>query len=73
MHESGNPEGPVLVALHGFPDNHPVWDGVAAELGDEFRFVTYDVRGAGESDKPTATSAYRTRSWPTTWPRCSTR
>lgn len=57
--ESGNPEGPVLVAIHGYPDNHTVWDGIAAELGDDYRVVTYDVRGAGESDKPTAKAAYR--------------
>jgi pimeloyl-ACP methyl ester carboxylesterase len=58
VHESGDPDGPVLVAVHGFPDNHHVWDGIAAELGD-FRFVAYDVRGAGESDKPTGRAAYR--------------
>lgn len=57
--EAGNPEGPVVVALHGFPDNHSVWDGLAAELGDRFRVIAYDVRGAGESDKPTARAAYR--------------
>ena len=59
VHESGNPDGPVVVAVHGFPDNHHVWDGLAAELGSEVRFVTYDVRGAGESDKPTGRAAYR--------------
>jgi pimeloyl-ACP methyl ester carboxylesterase len=58
VHESGDPDGPVLVAVHGFPDNHHVRDGVAAELAD-FRFVAYDVRGAGESDKPTGRAAYR--------------
>jgi pimeloyl-ACP methyl ester carboxylesterase len=60
VHESGRADGPVIVAVHGYPDNHAVWDGVAAELGDEFRFVAYDVRGAGESDKPTRRAAYRT-------------
>jgi pimeloyl-ACP methyl ester carboxylesterase len=60
VHESGRSDGPVIVAVHGYPDNHAVWDGVAAELGDEFRFVAYDVRGAGESDKPTGRAAYRT-------------
>ena len=59
VHESGNAAGPVIVAVHGFPDNHHVWDGIAAELGDEFRFVAYDVRGAGESDKPVGGAAYR--------------
>ncbi|WP_209719709.1 alpha/beta fold hydrolase [Marmoricola sp. OAE513] len=57
--ESGNPEGPVLVAVHGYPDNHSVWDGVAAELGDRYRVITYDVRGAGASDKPKGKAAYK--------------
>jgi pimeloyl-ACP methyl ester carboxylesterase len=59
VHESGNATGPVVVAVHGYPDNHAVWDGVAAALGEEFRFVAYDVRGSGDSDKPTGRAAYR--------------
>lgn len=55
----GRADGPTIVAVHGYPDNSAVWDGLAAELGDEFRFVTYDVRGAGESDAPPARSGYR--------------
>jgi pimeloyl-ACP methyl ester carboxylesterase len=58
VHEYGDPGGPVLVAVHGYPDNHHVWDGIASELAD-FRFVAYDVRGAGESDKPAGRAAYR--------------
>lgn len=57
--ESGNPGGPVLVAVHGYPDNHTVWDGVAAELGGDFRVIRYDVRGAGASDKPSGRAPYR--------------
>jgi pimeloyl-ACP methyl ester carboxylesterase len=57
--ESGNSSGPVVVAVHGYPDNHSTWDGVAAELGDTYRVITYDVRGAGASDKPAAKAAYR--------------
>jgi len=58
VHESGSPSAPVLVAVHGYPDNHHVWDGVAAALRDDFRVVTYDVRGAGDSDKPSGRAAY---------------
>lgn len=59
VQESGNPDGPIVVAVHGFPDNHALWDGVAAELADDFRVVTYDVRGAGASDEPAGRAAYR--------------
>ena len=57
--ESGNPDGPVVVAVHGYPDNHTTWDGVAAELGDRFRVIAYDVRGAGASDQPRGRAAYK--------------
>jgi pimeloyl-ACP methyl ester carboxylesterase len=59
VHEAGDPRGPVVVAVHGYPDNHAVWDGVAARLAEDVRFVSYDVRGAGESDQPRSRAAYR--------------
>ena len=49
VHEGGNPDGPVLVMVHGWPDMHRLWDGVAEHLGDDFRLVAYDTRGQGES------------------------
>ncbi|MFI5732794.1 alpha/beta fold hydrolase [Kribbella sp. NPDC051587] len=49
---------PVLVAVHGYPDNARLWAPVAAELADEFHVVTYDVRGAGESGQPREKAAY---------------
>ncbi|MFD7155076.1 alpha/beta fold hydrolase [Kribbella sp. NPDC059898] len=53
-----NPGAPVLVCVHGYPDNAALWDQVAEDLAEDFEVVTYDVRGAGESDHPTTTSAY---------------
>ena len=48
-----------MVAVHGYPDNHAVWDGVAANLDQDHRLVAYDVRGTGASDKPVERDAYR--------------
>ncbi|WP_141998165.1 SDR family oxidoreductase [Amycolatopsis cihanbeyliensis] len=56
---SGPAGAPVVVCVHGYPDNGSMWDGVVAELADRFRVVVYDVRGAGESDKPKRRAAYR--------------
>lgn len=55
----GDPGAPTLVCVHGYPDDHSVWDGVVAQLAERFHVVTYDVRGAGASDTPTGRAAYR--------------
>jgi pimeloyl-ACP methyl ester carboxylesterase len=59
VYETGGAGRPTLVLVHGYPDNHAMWDGLAALLADRFHVVTYDVRGAGASDQPAARSAYR--------------
>jgi pimeloyl-ACP methyl ester carboxylesterase len=59
VQEHGNSASPTLVAIHGYPDNHTIWDGMVPLLSDRFHVVTYDVRGAGASDRPAARSAYR--------------
>ena len=51
-------DGPTVVAVHGYPDDHAVWDGVAADLGSDHRVVTYDVRGAGASGRPLTRAGY---------------
>jgi pimeloyl-ACP methyl ester carboxylesterase len=50
---------PTILAIHGYPDNHRVWDGIAAQLTDRYNFVAYDVRGAGDSARPANRSGYR--------------
>ncbi|MGA9679846.1 MAG: alpha/beta fold hydrolase, partial [Mycobacterium sp.] len=58
-----DPQRPTILAIHGYPDNHHVWDGVAEQLGQRyparFNVVAYDVRGAGESSCPASRSGYR--------------
>ncbi|WP_197522084.1 TetR/AcrR family transcriptional regulator, partial [Mycobacterium gordonae] len=43
-----DPARPTVLAIHGYPDNHHVWDGVAELLCGRYNVVAYDVRGAGE-------------------------
>jgi pimeloyl-ACP methyl ester carboxylesterase len=59
VYEYGEPAAPVLIAVHGYPDNATLWDPVATRLAEHFRVITYDVRGAGESDQPRQRAAYR--------------
>lgn len=54
---------PTILAIHGYPDNHHVWDAVAEQLiqdhPDRYNVVAYDVRGAGASTAPATRSGYR--------------
>ncbi|HET7664877.1 MAG TPA: alpha/beta fold hydrolase, partial [Mycobacterium sp.] len=58
VYEEGNPDGPTVVLVHGWPDSHVLWDGVAPLLTDRFRVIRYDNRGAGKTSVPKAVSAY---------------
>ena len=59
VYEEGNPDGPTVVLLHGWPDSHVLWDGVVPLLTDKFRVIRYDNRSAGVSKGPTSFSKYR--------------
>ncbi|GHA87687.1 alpha/beta fold hydrolase [Modicisalibacter luteus] len=46
--------GPALLLLHGHPQTHVMWHKVADELAQHFTVVVADLRGYGDSDKPSA-------------------
>ncbi|AQT79677.1 short chain dehydrogenase [Mycolicibacterium litorale] len=58
VYEEGNPDGPTVVLVHGWPDSHALWDGVVPLLAGKFRIIRYDNRGAGSSASPKPASAY---------------
>jgi NAD(P)-dependent dehydrogenase (short-subunit alcohol dehydrogenase family)/pimeloyl-ACP methyl ester carboxylesterase len=58
VYEQGNPDGPTLVLVHGWPNSHVMWDGVVPLLADRFRILAYDNRGAGASSVPRPVKAY---------------
>jgi len=47
--------GPPLLLLHGFPQTHVVWRGVAPRLAHSFTVVCADLRGYGQSGCPVST------------------
>ncbi|QGK70538.1 alpha/beta fold hydrolase [Allosaccharopolyspora coralli] len=59
VQEHGDPQRPTVVCVHGYPDDHELWNGVVGRLAERFHVVTYDVRGAGQSGHPTQREAYR--------------
>ncbi|CAN5240947.1 hypothetical protein BH09ACT10_BH09ACT10_24510 [soil metagenome] len=61
VYEHGERSQDTVLLVHGWPDNHAVWDGVAAELAADFHVVTYDMRGTGASSAPAHRSGYRMR------------
>lgn len=45
--------GPPLLLLHGYPQTHIIWRHVAPRLARRFEVVCADLRGYGDSSKPT--------------------
>jgi non-heme chloroperoxidase len=63
--EWGNPAGAEILFIHGFSQSHLSWmRQVDSDLAREFRIITYDLRGHGNSDKPLEAARYRdSRAW----------
>lgn len=56
--EGGEPSGPTIVLVHGWPDTHHLWTGVVDALAGDFHVVAYDTRGQGESSDPGDVAAF---------------
>lgn len=52
-------EGPPVLLIHGFPDDHAVWRRQIPALAEAgYRVIAPDLRGCGESDAPAERRAY---------------
>lgn len=58
VRESGDRDGPAVVFIHGYPDTKEMWSSLLASLPGRFHSIAYDVRGAGQSDRPRRTADY---------------
>ncbi len=45
-------KGPVVMCLHGWPQNHREFMPFFERLSDSYRFIAPDLRGYADSDKP---------------------
>jgi pimeloyl-ACP methyl ester carboxylesterase len=59
VREWGNPDGPPIVFIHGWSQNHLCWARqYDSALAGEFRLVAYDLRGHGTSEAPVEPEHY---------------
>ena len=47
VEDTGPRDGPALLFLHGFPENHRTWRHQVAHFSDRFRCIAPDQRGIG--------------------------
>lgn len=53
--------GPPVLLLHGFPQTRAMWHAIAPALAQEFTVIAADLRGYGDSSKPSDVSDYSFR------------
>jgi non-heme chloroperoxidase len=60
VQESGNPDGPAIVFIHGLLGSRLSWEKQVNSIElQRYRLITYDMRGHGLSGKPEDVEAYR--------------
>ncbi len=47
--------GYPLLLLHGYPQTHVIWHAIAPKLAKKFHVICPDLRGYGDSSKPSST------------------
>ena len=55
---AGDAEAPLLLFLHGFPEDADSWAGVMPAFADRYHAVAPNQRGYGRSSKPDGVAAY---------------
>jgi pimeloyl-ACP methyl ester carboxylesterase len=59
VREWGKPDGPPILFIHGWSQNHLCWGKqYESELAEEFRLIALDLRGHGMSEAPLAADHY---------------
>lgn len=56
---AGPEDAPPVILLHGFPESHRTWRGIAPRLRSAFRLIMPDQRGYGGSDRPQDVDEYK--------------
>ena len=51
-------QGYPMIFLHGFSSTHEMWQYQVPALSKEYRFITYDARGHGQTESPPSADQY---------------
>ncbi len=59
IQEWGNPKGKEIVLIHGLGQSYLSWmKQTKSDILKDYRIITYDLRGHGNSDKPNVSAIY---------------